>query len=169
MAKRANRGHAAAVKTKNVFMAIAVVFSMTALTGQAVSIDKTAASLNVDAQKPGGPERVLKSISASTHISVAVLEKEMTKSGFSYGDLYAAHAIANASGKSFADIAPLKKTGKTWDKIADENNVSLDGKKKVVKTVAKPTATPAQKTLRQEQADRWSQRTEITNAPKTKP
>ena len=115
---------------------------MTALTGQAASIDKTVASLNSDAQKPGGPERVLKSISASTHVPVATLEKEKTKSGFSYGDLYGAHAIANASGKSFSDIAAFKKAGKTWDKIAEENNVSLDGK--VKKKVANAKATPAQ-------------------------
>ena len=100
-------------------------------------------SLNADAQKPGGPERVLKSISASTHVPVATLEKEKTKSGLTYGDLYVAHAIASASGKSFDQIAGLKKKGQTWDKIADANNVSLDGKKKDKATAnAKSAPTP---------------------------
>ncbi|MDP9100270.1 MAG: hypothetical protein M3N48_14940 [Verrucomicrobiota bacterium] len=158
------------MKIKNFFLALLVLFSVTALTGQAASIDKTAASLNVDAQKPGGPNIVLKSISASTHVPVATLEKEKAKSSFSYGDLYAAHAIANACGKSFSDIAKLKSAGKTWDKVAEENNVSLDGKKKTVqKSDSKPTPTPVVKSLRQEQADRFSQRTEVTNPPKTKP
>jgi hypothetical protein len=156
------------MKMKN-FFAMVVLFSAIAATALAASIDQTAASLNADAQKPGGPERVIKSISASMHIPVATLEKEKAKSNFSYGDLYAAHAIAKASGKTFADIAPLKTSGKKWDKIAEENNVSLDGKKKVAKTAAQPTATPEVKSLRQEQADRFSQRYQITNAPKPKP
>jgi len=156
------------MKIRN-FFALVVLFSAIAVTALAVSIDKTAASLNADAQKPGGPERVMKSISASMHIPVATLEKEKAKSNFSYGDLYAAHAIAKASGKTFADIAALKSSGKKWDKIAEENNVSLDGKKKVAKTVAQPTATPQERTLRQQQADRFSQRTEVTNVPRTSP
>jgi hypothetical protein len=159
------------MKIRNFSLALVVLFSLTALTGQAASIDKTAASLNADAQKPGGPDLVLKSIAASMHIPVATLEKEKAKSNFSYGDLYAAHAIANASGKSFSDIAKLKSAGKTWDKIAEESNVSLDGKKKTVKkSDPKATPTPEVRSLRQEQADRFSQRTEVTNPPsKAKP
>lgn len=155
------------MKTKNFLAALVVLFSTIAVTALAVSIDKTAASLNADAQKPGGPELVMKSISASMHIPVATLEKEKAKTNFSYGDLYAAHAIAKASGKTFADIAPLKTAGKKWDKIAEENNVSLDGKKKVAKTTPQPTATPEEvRSLRQQQADRFSQRTEVTNVRK---
>jgi uncharacterized protein YdcH (DUF465 family) len=155
------------MKTKNFLATLVVLFSAIAVTALAVSIDKTAASLNADAQKPGGPELVMKSISASTHIPVATLEKEKATTNFSYGDLYAAHAIAKASGKTFADIAALKASGKKWDKIAEENNVSLDGKKKVAKTTAQPTATPEEvRSLRQQQADRFSQRTEVTNVRK---
>ena len=76
----------------------------------------------------------------------------------SYGDLFIAHAIASASGKSFDQIATLKTKGQTWDKIADDNNVNLGGKKVVKNAVAKPTPapSPAKKTLRQEQAERFS-------------
>lgn len=59
----------------------------------------------------------------------ATLEKEKAKSNLSYGELYIAHAIASASGKTFDAIAALKAKGESWDKIADENNVSLGGKK----------------------------------------
>lgn len=153
---------------KKIFLTLVIAAALIGLGVYAASIDKTAASLNSDAQKPGGPDRALKSISASTHVPVATLEKEKTKTGFSYGDLYAAHAIANASGKSFSDIAALKKGGKTWDKIAEENNVSLDGKKMANKNVPKASPTPEQRSLSQEQHDRWSHRTEITNQ-RTKP
>ena len=153
---------------KNFYLTLLVVASVTAVGVKAASIDKTIANINADAQKEGGPERVLKSISASTHVPVTTLEKEKAKSGLSYGDLYIAHSIASASGKSFDQIAAPKSKGQTWDKIADDNNVSLGGKKVVKKVVASvsPSPTPPQKSLSQEQHDRWSQQHQITNAPK---
>ena len=84
----------------------------------------------------------MKSISASTHIPVATLEKEKAKSGLSYGDLYVAHAIASSAGKKFDEIVRLKIQGQTWDKVADDNNVSLGGKK-VRKATANTTLKPA--------------------------
>jgi hypothetical protein len=117
------------MKTKSILLAAVVLFCTIAGWSQAASINQTIASLNADAQKPGGPERVLKSISASTHLPVAALEKEKAKFGLTFGDLYVAHAIASASGKKVDEIVGLKKKGQTWDKIADDNNVSLGGKK----------------------------------------
>ena len=66
--------------------------------------------------------------------------------GLSLGDLYVAHALANAAGKNFNDLVKLKKQGQTWDKIADDNNVSLGGKK--VKKMANTTATPTPRPMR---------------------
>jgi hypothetical protein len=140
---------------------------MTAFGLKAASIEKTMADINADAQKEGGPERVLKSISASTHVPVATLEKEKAKSGMSYGDLFVAHAIAKAAGKSFEEIAALKTKGQTWDQVADANNVSLGGKKTVKNAAPKASPTP-QRTLSQEQHARWSQEHVPTNAPKPK-
>ena len=158
------------MKIKKICLTLLVVASVAAFAVKAASISSTIASINADAQKEGGPAAVLKSISASTHVPVATLEKEKAKSGLSYGDLYAAHAIANASGKSFDQIAALRSKGDSWDKIADESNVSLGGKKKAApKTVAgaaQASPTPEVRSLRQQQADRWAGRTEITNAPK---
>jgi hypothetical protein len=128
-----------------------------AVTVQAASLKQSIASINADAQKPGGPERAMKSVSASTHVPVATLEKEKAKTRLSYGDLYAAHAIANASGKSFDQIAALKAAGQSWEKIAADNGVSLDGKKVAATTAPKPSPTAApKKTLRQLQSERYS-------------
>jgi hypothetical protein len=162
------------MKIKNYFLTLLILGSMTAVGVRAATINQTIARINADANKPGGPEQVLKSISASTHVPVATLEKEKAKSGMNYGDLYAAHAIGNACGKSFADLSALKAKGQTWDQIADANGVSLGGKKqqKAVAAAAKATPTPPMKTLRQEQAERYNgtyQRTNEPKAPPTKP
>lgn len=130
------------MKMKNFVLTLVVLLIATAVRLEAASINQTIASINTDAKKTGGPERVLKSISASTNIPVATLEKEKSKSGLSYGDLYVAHAIASSAGKKFDDIVRLKAQGQTWDKIADDNNVSLGGKK-VKKAAANTTSKPA--------------------------
>ena len=158
------------MKTKKLFLTLLILGSIAAVGVNAATINQTIARINADAKKPGGPEQVLKSISASTHVPVATLEKEKAKSGLNYGDLYAAHAIASASGKSFADVAAMKAKGQTWDQIADANGVSLGGKKQQ-KTVAaaKATPTPPMKTLRQEQAERYNGTFQRTNEPKPVP
>jgi hypothetical protein len=146
------------MKMKHLFLSLVVLLGLIAGV-QAATINQTIAKINADASKPGGPEQVMKSISASTHVPVATLEKEKASSKLNYGDLYAAHAIASASGKSFSQIAGMKAKGETWDKIAAENNVSLDGKKvaKTDQAAAKPqpSASPV-KTMRQLQAERYS-------------
>jgi lipoprotein-anchoring transpeptidase ErfK/SrfK len=144
------------MKLKRIFLTLIVLAAVAGVGVKASSVQKTIANVNADANKPGGPEQVLKSISASTHVPVATLEKQKAKSGLSYGDLFIAHSIAKASGKSFEEIAAMKTKGQTWDKIAEDNNVSLDGKKVVKKVAAKPNPTPPKKTLRQEQAERYS-------------
>ena len=143
------------MKIKKLFFTLLALGCVTAVGVNAATISQTIARINADANKPGGPEQVLKSISASTHVPVATLEKEKAKSGMNYGDLYAAHAIANASGKSFADIAAMKAKGQTWDQIADANGVSLGGKKMQKPVEAKSSPTPPQKTLRELQKDRY--------------
>ena len=142
-------------------------FSLATLQIQAATIKQTIASINADASKPGGPERVVKSISKSTGVPAATLEKQKAKTGLSYGDIFAAHSIAKASGKTFDQIAALKAKGQTWDKIADDNGVSLGGEKKVAKTngpASSPSPTPF-KTGAQLQKERWSHQTEVTNLP----
>jgi hypothetical protein len=146
------------MKMKKLILSLFVLAAMTAVQAQAATIEKTMANINADANKPGGPEQVMKAISASTGVPVATLEKQKAQTGMNYGDLFAAHSIAKAANKSFADIAALKAKGESWDKIAEANNVSLGGKKNKkaeVKPVAKPSPTPSQKSLFQQQNDRY--------------
>jgi len=130
------------MKTKSILLTLFLTFATTPAWAKEVSISQTIASLNADAQKPGGEERALKSISARTQVAVATLAKEKASTGLTCGDLYIAHAIASASGKSFDEIVKLKKSGRSWDKIADANNVSLGGKKVKVMANTKPSPTP---------------------------
>jgi hypothetical protein len=147
------------MKMKKLFLTLSVLALLTAVRVQAASIERTMANINADASKPGGPEQVLKSISASTGVPVATLANQKAKTGMSYGDLFAAHSIAKAAGKRFEEIAALKAKGESWDKIAEANNVSLGGKKTNkqadAKPMVKPTPTPPQKSLFQEQRDRY--------------
>lgn len=144
------------MKMKTAFFTLLLVALM-AFRLSAATLNQTIANINADVKKD--PAKALQSISASTKVPVATLEKEKAKyANFTYGDLFAAHSIAKASGKSIDEITALKNKGQTWDQIAEANGVDLGGKKKTAqKTQApvKPTPTPPTKTLRQEQAERY--------------
>ncbi|MEY2557826.1 MAG: hypothetical protein QOE34_1251 [Verrucomicrobiota bacterium] len=132
------------MKTEYLLRVLAILLCAAALRTQAASsINQTVTNVNADAQKPGGAERVLKSISASTHLPSATLEKEKAKTGLSYGDLYIAHAIASAAGKKFDQIVALKTKGQTWDQIADANNVSFGGRTAKKEDTKKSLPPPA--------------------------
>lgn len=142
---------------KTLSLTLVVLFSVTAGLF-AATIKQTVASINADAAKAGGPARVVQSISKSTGVPAATLEKQKASTGLTYGDLFAAHSIAKASGKTFDEIAALKKKGQTWDQIAEANGVDIGGKKSTTaknQPAAKPSPTPPQKSLFQEQRDRY--------------
>jgi hypothetical protein len=158
------------MKMKIFSCALAAVFSATGALVGAPTIKETIASINADASKPDGAAKAVKSISKSTGVPAATLESQKASTGLTYGDIFAAHALAKASGKTFNQIVSLKAKGQTWDKIAEDNNVSLGGQKKVAKTdrsAASPSPS-AVKTQAQLQKERWSHQTEITNVPKPK-
>ncbi|MEY2562139.1 MAG: hypothetical protein QOH88_332 [Verrucomicrobiota bacterium] len=67
--------------------------------------------------------------------------------GLTYGDLYIAHAIANAAGRKFDQIVALKMQGQTWDKIADANNVSFGGTKRKQPEMARRPMLPPSMTM----------------------
>lgn len=142
---------------KTLSLTLVVLFSITASLF-AATIKQTVASINADAGKEGGAARVVQSISKSTGVPAATLEKQKASTGLTYGDIFAAHSIAKASGKTFDEIAALKKKGQTWDQIADANGVDIGGKKTATakdQPTAKASPTPPQKTLSQEQRDRY--------------
>ena len=144
------------MKMTKFFLSLACLVGLSALSASAASLTKTVASINADAQKEGGPAKVLQSISKSTGVPVATLEKEKTKTGLTYGDIFAAHTVAKISGKTFDEIAALKKKGDSWDKIGEANGVDTGGKKKVA---AQPSPSPSpsapQKRLSDEMKERW--------------
>jgi hypothetical protein len=146
------------MKMKTLSLALTVLFSVTTAVFAAPTIKQTIASINADASKPDGPAKVVQSISKSTGVPAATLESQKASTGLTYGDIFAAHSIAKASGKKFAEIVALKKKGQTWDQIAEANGVDIGGKKTTAvknQPPAKPTPTPPQKSLFQEQRDRY--------------
>ena len=141
---------------KRFFLTCGCLLALMATSAFAASLSKTVAQINADASKEGGAAKVLESISKSTGVSASTLEKQKTKTGLTYGDVFAAHSIAKASGKSFDEIAALKKQGQTWDQIAEANGVETGGKKKVAAQPSPtPTATPPKRRLADEMKDRW--------------
>ena len=143
---------------KTLFFTLTLV-ACAAVSLPAATLKQTVASINADAQKEGGPAKVLQSISSSTKVPVATLEKEKASHpGLTYGDLFAAHTIAKSSGKTFAEVAAMKEKGQNWDQIAETLGMSTDSSKKTTsKTAPKASPTPSApaKTLRQEQNDRY--------------
>ena len=107
------------------------------LGNEAPSINKIVAQLNTDAKTPAGEARAFQSVSKSTGVPSNVLQKQKAQTGLAVGDLYVAHAISAASGKSFSAVVAAKRGGQTWAQIAEAHNVSLGGgKSKVVKGTA---------------------------------
>jgi hypothetical protein len=141
------------MKMKTAFFTVLVI-ALLLVRVPAASLNQTIASINSDAKKD--PAKAAQSLSASIKVPVATLEKEKTRTNLSYGDLFAAHSIAKASGKSFDEVAAMKSKGQTWDKIAETLGVSLDGKKNAQKPMAKATPSPTpHKSLFEEQKDRY--------------
>jgi hypothetical protein len=144
------------MKMKSFFLTFGCVLALTATGVFAASLSKTVAQINADAAKEGGPAKVLESMAKSTGVSAATLEKQKSKTGLSYGDIFAAHSIAKASGKSFDEIVALKKKGQTWDQIAEANGVETGGKKKTASGPSPtPTPTAPQRRLSDEMKDRY--------------
>jgi hypothetical protein len=142
------------MKSKIAFFTV-LLLAVVAVRLPAAALNQTIANINADAKKD--PAKAAQAVSVSTKVPVATLEKEKARTNLSYGDLFAAHSIAKASGKTFDEVAALKSKGQGWDAIANSLGVSLDGKKSAQKPVvqAKPTPTPPKKTLEQEQRERY--------------
>src|SRR5688572_31386767 len=112
------------MKMKTLSLTLSVLFAVTMAVVAAPTIKQTVANINADAAKPDGPAKVVQSISKTTGVPAATLESQKASTGLTYGDIFAAHSIAKASGKKFAEIVALKKKGQTWDQIAEANGRS---------------------------------------------
>jgi hypothetical protein len=68
---------------------------------------------------------VLTRISNETGVPVTALQMEKSTTGLGFGGLETANLLANASGKSFSDIAAMHRAGEDWGEIARENGLNL--------------------------------------------
>jgi hypothetical protein len=149
------------MKTRFFLFTLVTLLSIAAASAEDKSgVDKTISSLNSQAKSEGGPDRVLKTISKNTGVPVAKLQAQKSKSNLSYGELYIANAIATASGKSFDQVAAMRTGGKSWAKIAEENNVSMGGSPTKKAAGAKATPKPEkEKSAREKYEERqWEKK-----------
>jgi len=72
-----------------------------------------------------GQTHVLTRISNETGVPVDTLQTQKSATGLGNGELETANLLANASGKSFDDIAAMHKAGEGWGKIAHDNGLNL--------------------------------------------
>jgi len=102
-------------------------------TGGSVQIAKCIA--DIDAAARVDKERTLSIIVINTNVAATTLEKQKARTGFSIGEVYVAHSLALATRKKFDAIAKLKLSGKTWEKIAREHNVTLRGSEELLRQI----------------------------------
>lgn len=99
------------------------------------AINKLIVEINAAAKT--NKERMLRIIVINTDVAASTLEEEKGRTGLSYGEIYVAHSLALASGKSFKHIVALKTKGQTWAQIAQTHNVSLKGSTASLKEMLK--------------------------------
>ncbi len=88
-------------------------------------LQKQAARLDDEAKQSAGNQAVFESLSKQLKIPAATLEAEQKSTNFGFGQLFIANSLAQASGKTFDQIAQEFKSGKGWGEIAKANNVKL--------------------------------------------
>ncbi len=88
-------------------------------------LQKEAAQLDKSASQSSGNQVVLESLSKQLNVPVATLQAERQSSKFGFGQLFIANSLAQATGKSFDQVAQEFNSGKGWGQIANENNVKL--------------------------------------------
>lgn len=108
------------------FVAVTLLFSA-ALAGadESTAIAKLIEDINAAARSD--KQRMLSIITINTDVATATLEKEKTRTGLSFGDIYVAHSLSLATHKKFDAFVALKKGGQSWSQIARTHKVSLKG------------------------------------------
>ncbi len=88
-------------------------------------VQKQAARLDESARQIPGNQGVFESLSKQLNVPASTLQAEQQSTKFGFGQLFIANSLAQASGKSFDEVAQEFKSGKGWGQIAKENNVKL--------------------------------------------
>lgn len=87
-------------------------------------LEKQAKEFDSEATKTGNAA-VFQKMSDRLKIPVSTLESQKQSSGFGFGQLYIANALAAETGRSFDQISSDFRAGKGWGVIAKENNVKV--------------------------------------------
>ena len=87
-------------------------------------LEKQARQFDSEATKAGNAA-VFQKMSDSLNVPVATLESQKQSSGFGFGQLYIANALAAKTGKTFDQISSDFRGGKGWGAIAKENGVKV--------------------------------------------
>jgi hypothetical protein len=90
---------------------------------------------DIDAAVRINKQRTLSVIVINTDVAATTLEQEKVRTGFTFGEIYVAHSLALATRKKFDAIAKLRKSGKTWEQIAREHNVTLKGSRELIRQI----------------------------------
>ncbi len=88
-------------------------------------LQKEAAQLDNSARQSSGNQVVLESLSKQLNVPLATLQAEQQSTKFGFGQLFIANSLAQATGKTFEQVAQEFNSGKGWGQIANENNVKL--------------------------------------------
>jgi hypothetical protein len=113
-----------------------VLFSTTlARADDSGAIKKLIADINAAAKT--NKARMLRIIIINTNVAGPTLEQQASQNGLSLGEVYVAHSLAMASGKTFKQIVALKTKGQGWAAIAQAHSVSLKGSTAVLKEMLK--------------------------------
>lgn len=107
----------------------------TAAAGDSAAINKLIADINAAAKT--NRARMLSMIIINTNVAGATLEQQASRNGLSLGEVYVAHSLAMASGKTFKQIVALKAKGQNWAAIAQAHSVSLRGSTSALKEMLK--------------------------------
>jgi PIN domain nuclease of toxin-antitoxin system len=92
---------------------------------------------DINAAAKADKARMLRIIVINTDVAASTLEREKSRTGLSFGDVYVAHSLAMASHKSFDQIVALKTSGQSWAKVAQMHKVSLRGSTAALKEMLK--------------------------------
>lgn len=90
---------------------------------------------DIDAAVRANKQRTLSVIVINTDVAATTLEQEKARTGFTFGEIYVAHSLALATRKKFDTMVKLKKSGKTWEQIAREHNVTLKGSRELLRQI----------------------------------
>lgn len=88
-------------------------------------LERHAQELDQEARNTEKQDRVYEKLSEELSVPVATLKKQRERTGFGFGQIFIANALAKESGKSFDQVAGEFRSGKGWGRIAKENDVKL--------------------------------------------